>query len=59
MKTEIALELFRLKRVLTIEELTSLLKRSVKTARRFLKQHQCFTSINLNARYYTLGLASK
>ncbi len=55
MKTEIALELFRLKRVLTIEELTSLLKRSVKTARRFLKQHQCFTSINLNARYYTLA----
>jgi hypothetical protein len=52
---DIVLKSFRLKKVLTIEDLTSLLKRSVITARRFLKRHGCFTSINKNARYYTLS----
>ena len=54
MKTDIALNSFRLNRILTIEDLTSLLKRSEITVRRFLKECDSFTSINKNARYYTL-----
>jgi len=54
MEIEAALNSFRLRKVLTIEDLTSLLKRSVITIRRLLKRYNCFTSINKNARYYTL-----
>ena len=54
MQTDTALNSFRLNKVLTIEDLTSLLKRSEITVRRFLKECDSFTSINKNARYYTL-----
>ncbi len=54
MATDIVLKSFRVKKILTIEELALLLNRSIITARRFLKKCEGFTSINKNARYYTL-----
>lgn len=54
METDAALNSFSLKKVLTIEDLTLLLKRSAITVRRFLKRCESFTSINKNAQYYTL-----
>jgi len=53
-ETDAVLKSFRIRKVLMIEQLAELLNRSLITARRFLKQHECFTSINKNARYYTL-----
>lgn len=41
-------------KVLTIEQLASLLEASIVTARRKLKKWNVFTSININGRYYTL-----
>lgn len=41
-------------KVLTIEELTSMLASSIITARRYLKKWKAFTSFNHNGRYYTL-----
>lgn len=54
MDKAIILKKFRSKKVLTIEDLTVLLARSIRTARRFVKEHQIMTSINKNARFYTL-----
>jgi hypothetical protein len=48
------LENFRRQTVITLEQLVTLLKCSVITARRRLKQWQTYTSINQNGRYYTL-----
>jgi len=48
------LKKFRSKKILTIENLMMLLGRSIRTARRFAKEHQLITSINKNARFYTL-----
>ncbi len=42
------------KKIITIDGLTSLLKSSVKTARRRLKAWEAITSYNENGRYYTL-----
>ncbi len=41
-------------KIMTVETLSTLLHRSVKTARRRLKQWNASTSYNENARYYTL-----
>ncbi len=41
-------------KIMTVETLSTLLNRSVKTARRQLKQWKAYTSYNENARYYTL-----
>jgi len=51
--TKIIKMIFR-KKMITIDELSSHLKSSVKTARRRLKQWKAYTSYNQNARYYTL-----
>lgn len=48
------LKSFRARKVLTVEELTRLLKSSAVTARRRLKQWNAYTSINRNGRYYVL-----
>lgn len=45
---------FRAKKVLTIEQLIYLLKYSIITARRRLKEWKAHTSINKNGRYYVL-----
>jgi len=45
---------FQKVKVLTIEQLASLLEASIVTARRKLKKWDVFTSINMNGRYYTL-----
>ena len=45
---------FRHRKILTIEELVSLLQCSVITARRRLKKWKSYTSFNMNGRYYTL-----
>lgn len=49
-----ALQRFRLKKVLTIEQLVDLLNCSVITVRRRLKQWRVYTSLNKNSRYYVL-----
>lgn len=48
------LKIISRKKIITIEELSSLLKSSVKTARRRLKVWGTYTSYNENGRYYTL-----
>ncbi len=46
------------KKIITIDNLVSLLNSSIKTARRRLKLWQAITSYNMNGRYYTLpGIA--
>ncbi len=42
------------KKIITIDDLSSLLKSSSKTARRRLKMWEAYTSYNENGRYYTL-----
>ena len=54
MRDERILKSFRARKVLTVEELTRLLKSSAITARRRLKQWNAYTSINRNGRYYVL-----
>jgi hypothetical protein len=54
MRDERILKSFRGRKVLTVEELTRLLKSSAVTARRRLKQWNAYTSINRNGRYYVL-----
>jgi hypothetical protein len=54
MDTKIVMKTFRSRKVLTLEKLTSLLGHSIRTTRRFLKQQNALTSINRNARFYTL-----
>lgn len=49
-----AVRRFKRIKVLTIEELISLLGCSVITARRQLKKWRAYTSFNMNGRYYTL-----
>jgi len=53
------LDKFRRSKILTIEELTSMLECSMITVRRRLKQWQTYTSINHNGRYYTLPRTPK
>ena len=43
------------RKIITIEELSSLLKSSIKTARRRLKLWGAYTSYNENGRFYTLS----
>jgi hypothetical protein len=45
---------FRLRKILTIDQLMDLLDSSVITVRRRLKQWKVYTSINKNGRYYAL-----
>ena len=52
--TNKTLKAFRVRKVLTIEELATLLQRSLPTARRRLKAWNAFTSYNKNGRYYVL-----
>lgn len=52
--TRKTLKAFRARRVLTIEELATLLRSSLPTARRRLKAWNTFTSYNKNGRYYVL-----
>jgi len=52
--TRKTLRTFRARKVLTIEELASLLQSSLSTARRRLKAWNTFTSYNKNGRYYAL-----
>jgi hypothetical protein len=52
--TRKTLKTFRARKVLTIEELASLLQSSLSTARRRLKAWNTFTSYNKNGRYYAL-----
>lgn len=54
MRDERILKSFRARKILTVEELTRLLKSSAITARRRLKQWNAYTSINRNGRYYVL-----
>ncbi|MBW2194978.1 MAG: hypothetical protein JRF37_05210 [Deltaproteobacteria bacterium] len=54
MGDERILKSFRGRKVLTVEDLTRLLKSSAITARRRLKQWSAYTSINRNGRYYVL-----
>ncbi len=54
MGDERILKSFRGRKVLTVEDLTRLLKSSAITARRRLKQWSTYTSINRNGRYYVL-----
>lgn len=51
---EEAAKTISLKKIVTIDQLTNMLKCSCITARRFLKKKEALTSINKNARYYTL-----
>lgn len=51
---ETALSTFRERRILTIDELSALLRCSTITSRRRLKQWRALTSYNQNNRYYTL-----
>lgn len=51
---ETVLTIFRVKKILTIQELSQLLNCSNITSRRRLKQWQAYTSYNKNNRYYTL-----
>lgn len=50
-----ALGSFALKKVLTVTDLTDILKCSLITVRRRLKEWDACTSYNKNGRYYTLG----
>lgn len=52
--TNKTLKAFRARKVLTIEELATLLRSSLPTARRRLKAWNAFTSYNKNGRYYVL-----
>lgn len=52
--TRKTLKAFRARKVLTIEELATLLRSSLPTARRRLKAWNAFTSYNKNGRYYVL-----
>jgi len=53
-----AVKKFQRLKVLTIEQLVSLIESSVITARRQLKKWRAYTSFNMNGRYYTLpGIA--
>jgi len=54
MNEQRALKKFRRQKIVTIAQLVQWLKCSVITARRNLKRWQSLTSINGNARYYTL-----
>jgi hypothetical protein len=54
MDEKLALERFRQKKIITIDQLVELLTCSVITARRRLKKWKTYTSINQNGRYYTL-----
>lgn len=54
MNEQRALKKFRRQKIVTIAQLVQWLKCSVITARRNLKRWQSLTSINRNARYYTL-----
>ena len=49
-----AVKRFQKLKVVTIEQLVSLLESSVITARRQLKKWRAYTSFNMNGRYYTL-----
>jgi len=53
LETDVIKRIYRTK-VLTIEELSSMLASSIITARRYLKKWKAFTSFNHNGRYYTL-----
>lgn len=53
-KSSYALNKFRKKKVIYIDELAKLLDRSIPTARRRLIQWHTYTSYNYNGRYYTL-----
>jgi hypothetical protein len=50
-----ALSAIHQKKIITIDNLASLLNSSIKTARRRLKLWQAMTSYNMNGRYYTLA----
>jgi hypothetical protein len=52
--TQKTLKAFRARKVLTIQELATLLQASLITARRRLKAWNAFTSYNKNGRYYVL-----
>lgn len=54
MDRKIALQNFCSNKILTMEDLTQLLGRSVRTVRIFLKEQKALSSINKNARFYTL-----
>lgn len=54
-----AIQVFRKKKVLMIEELSGLLGSSLVTARRRLKQWKAYTSYNQNGRYYVLPDTAK
>lgn len=54
MGDERILKSFRGRKVLTVEDVTRLLRSSAVTARRRLKQWNAYTSINRNGRYYVL-----
>ena len=49
-----AFAFFRKKKVVTIQELINVLKKSIATVRRRLKKWKAFTSYNQNGRYYAL-----
>jgi len=52
--SDIVLDIFHQKKILTLNEITSLLHCSNTTARRRVKIWQTYTSYNFNGRYYTL-----
>ena len=54
-----ALELFKCKKVLTIDELVAVLNCSHVTVRRRLKEWNTYSSYNKNNRYYTLPTIPK
>ena len=49
-----ALNTFRRRKVMTLEEVAEIINSSIHTARRRLKEWQAHTSYNQNGRYYTL-----
>ena len=51
---EQAISLFRNKKVLSIKELSGILKKSNRTIYRYLEQWKTYTSYNFNGSYYTL-----
>ena len=58
-KDAMVLKFFKKSKVVTIEELATLLSSSLVTARRRLKQWNAYTSYNYNGRYYALPSIAK
>ena len=53
-KETLALQMFKMKKVLTVNQIAALLDAAIPTVRNRLKQWNTYTSYNMNGRFYTL-----